>query len=109
MKDNVDKRVVQFEFDNSKFNKNVKNSIKTLDKLDESLQFKDVSKSLDQIKMKFTALEVASASFIMNITNRVTNLGINLVKSLSVDNISAGWQKFGEKTISVGTLMSSTS
>lgn len=106
MKNDVDKRVVEFEFDNSKFDKNVKKSTKTLNKFDETLQFKDVSKSLDEIKIKFSALDVVFASVTRNITDRVVNLGIRLIKSLSVDNLSAGWTKFGEKTIAVGTLMS---
>lgn len=108
MKNDVDKRVVEFEFNNKNFDKNVKKSEKTLKKFEETLQFKDVSKSLDVIKIKFSALEVAMASTVRNITDRVVNLGIRLVKSLSVDNLAAGWQKFGEKTIAVGTLMSQT-
>ena len=35
---------------------------------------------------------------LVNITNQVVNLGIRMVKSLSVDNISAGWDKYGQKT-----------
>lgn len=106
MKDNVDKRVVEFEFDNSKFDKNVKKSTKTLNKLDETLQFKDVSKSLDAIEKKFSSLGVIAASVLKNLTDRVVNIGIKVAKSLSVDNIITGWDKFGQKTIAVGTLMS---
>lgn len=106
MKDNVDKRVVEFEFDNSKFDKNVKKSTKTLNKLDETLQFKDVSKSLDAIEKKFSSLGVIAASVLKNLTDRVVNVGIRVAKSLSVDNIITGWDKFGQKTIAVGTLMS---
>lgn len=106
MKNDVDKRVVEYEFDNRNFDKNVKKSEKTLRNFEETLQFKDVSKSLDVIKMKFSTMEIVMASTIRNITDRVVNLGIRLVKSLSVDNLTAGWQKFGEKTIAVGTLMS---
>ena len=105
MKNDVDRRVVEYEFDNSKFDKNVKKSTKTLNKFDETLQFKDVSKSLDEIKIKFSALDIVFASTVRNITDRVVNLGVRLIKSLSIDNLTAGWQKFGEKTIAVGTLM----
>ena len=37
MSDELDKRVVRMEFDNSKFEKNVKQSQETLKKLDEQL------------------------------------------------------------------------
>ena len=84
--DNVDKRVVKFEFDNSEFDKKVKQSVKSINKLDESLQFKDVSKSLDKVKVKFSAFEVAAISAISNISNRIVNIGARMIKALSVDN-----------------------
>ena len=36
----LDKRVVEMQFDNAKFEKNVNQSMQTIDKLDEKLQFK---------------------------------------------------------------------
>lgn len=100
----VEKKVVKVEFDNSKFDKNVKKSSNTLDDFKEKLQFKDVSKSFDAVVKKITALDVITASVINNITNKVVNLGLQLVKSLSIDNISSGWDKFGLKTTSVATI-----
>lgn len=100
----VDKRVVKFEFDNRKFERNVKQSMSTLDKLKERLNFSSVSNNLDKVSVKISALEVAAVTAIANISNRLVNLGITFVKSLSVDNVSAGWTKFGNKTISVGTM-----
>lgn len=104
----VDKRVVQFEFDNAKFERNVKQSMSTLDKLKDKLDFEEVSDSLDKVSLKFSALEIAAITALSNITNRVVDLGINIVKSLSVDNISKGWVKFNEKTMSVATMASQT-
>lgn len=104
-KDVVDERVVKLELDNSNFEKKSKESMRTIDKLDEKLQFKDVEDSIKKIEFQFSKMEVVAIAAISNITNRVVNLGIQLVKSLSVDNISAGWTKFGEKTQSVGTMM----
>ena len=104
----VDKRVVQFDFDNAKFERNVKQSMSTLDKLKDKLDFKEVSDSLDKVSIKFSALEIAAITALSNITNKIVDLGINIVKSLSVDNISKGWTKFNEKTISVATMASQT-
>ncbi len=106
MSSNVDKRVVEMEFDNSKFERNVKESMGTLNKLKESLNMEGVSDGLDEVQIKFSSLEVAAITVISNITNRVVNLGIQLIKSLSIDNISAGWDKFGQKTQSVATMAS---
>lgn len=104
MSEQVEKRVVEMQFDNAKFEKNVNQSMKTIDKLDEKLQFKNVSESLQKVKVSFSAFEVAAVTMIVNITNRIVNLGIQLVKSLSIDNISVGWSKFGQKTIAVATM-----
>lgn len=102
----IDKRVVQMEFDNSKFEKNCKQTMKTLDQLDKQLAFEGASSGLDKVSLKFKAMEVAAIAAIGTITNKVINLGVQLVKTLSVDNIATGWNKFNAKTIAVGTMLS---
>ena len=102
--DNIDTRVVELDFDNRQFEKSAKQSISTLDKLKKSLSFDNVSDSIDQISVSFSKMEVVAITVLQNITNRVVDLGINLVKSLTVDNISTGWVKFGQKTTSVATM-----
>ena len=101
----VDKRVVQMDFDNKKFERNVKESTESIGKLKKSLNFDGVSNSIDQVSVKIKTLEVVTTTALVNITNRVVNLGIQMIKSLSVDNISAGWAKYGQKTTSVATMM----
>ena len=101
----VDKRVVQMDFDNKKFERNVKESTESIGKLKKSLNFDGVSNSIDQVSVKIKSLEVVTTTALVNITNRVVNLGIQMIKSLSVDNISAGWAKYGQKTTSVATMM----
>ena len=101
----IDKRVVQMDFDNKKFERNVKESTESIGKLKKSLNFDGVSNSIDQVSVKIKALEVMTTTTLVNITNRITNLGIQMIKSLSVDNISAGWAKYGQKTVSVATMM----
>lgn len=104
MSEELDKRVVELQFDNAQFEKNVKQSTKTIDKLDESLQFKNVSPSLEKVKNSFTALQVVAITAVATISNRIVNLGIQLVKSLSIDNITTGWSKFEQKTMAVATM-----
>lgn len=105
MSDTVDTRVVRMEFDNKQFEKNIKKTSQSLDTLKQNLDFKGVGDSLDEVKIKISALEITATTFIANLANRLTNLAIMMVKSLSVDNISSGWSKFGEKTTSVATMM----
>ena len=105
MSNKVDTRVVRMEFDNAQFEKKVKQTTKSLDNLNKSMDFSDAGKGLDNVKVKISALEVAAVAAISNITTKVVNLGITLTKSLSIDNIAAGWEKFGEKTIAVSTML----
>ena len=104
MSDELDKRVVRMEFDNSKFEKNVKQSQETLKKLDEQLEFKDGSKGIEKVEASLSHFQIVAFAVINRVTNKIIDLGVNFVKALSVDNISAGWTKFGQKVTSVATL-----
>lgn len=117
----VDERVVEMKFDNRDFEKNTRQSMNTIAKLKASLNFSGVANSVNQsvssIDMSpliagleksektFSAWEIAAISAISNITNRIVDLGINLAKSLSIDNISSGWEQFGELTRNTGTMI----
>lgn len=87
----VDQRVVEMQFDNRNFERNVNESIKSIDKLKMSLDF--------------SAVEVAAVTAISNITNKITDMGLNLAKSLSIDQLTSGWAKYESKSKSVGTLL----
>lgn len=104
MSSNVDERVVKLSFDNKKFEENVNQSISTLDKFNDQLRFDNVSDGTARVEASFSAMEVAIFTVINRITNGIIDLGVQLVKSLSVDNITTGWVKFGQKTTSVATL-----
>jgi hypothetical protein len=51
MADTVENRVVEMEFDNKDFEKNVSVSLNTLDKLKEALQFQMLLKVLQKFKI----------------------------------------------------------
>lgn len=123
----VDQRVVEMRFDNAQFEKNTRESMKTLDRLQEKLQFKDVDKgfeniekaqrnvnfdemegALDTLKVKFNALDVMAVAALTNITNKIVDTGERLAKSLSVDQVASGWNKYIEKTSNVQTIMNAT-
>lgn len=123
----VDQRVVEMQFNNADFEKNTKKTIGLIDKLMEKLQFKGaekgfekldaaaekvdfdtMSRSLDGLQDKFSALDIIAATALVNITNKAVNAGEKLVKSLSVDQIASGWDKYTEKTSNVQTIMNAT-
>ena len=104
MIDDKDTHVVELDFNNKKFEKNVSQSMSTLDKLKKKFSFKGIENSINTVSASISNLEVVSITAIQNITNRVVNLGIQRIKSLTVDNLSRGWIKFGQKTTSVATM-----
>lgn len=127
MSKTVDERVVSMQFDNRRFERNVKTSMGTIKKLKNSLNFEETSKSLeeldkqaknvdmktlsknaDSVKLKFTALQVVAVRALTRIADSAMNAGKKIVSSLSTDQISAGWSKFEQKTASVQTIMNST-
>ena len=121
----VDERVVQMQFDNRNFEKNVSQSMSTLDKLKEKLKFtgatkglQDISneagkvnlspigKAVESIEVKFSNLQIAAYTAMYRMTNYAITAGKNMVKTLSTDNIIAGWNKLQQKANSMSTLIS---
>ena len=127
MSNEVDQRVVEMKFDNRNFEKNVSTSMNTLKKFKESLKFEGAVKGMDElnnsaqkfslnpmadavdkVEVKFNALSIAAISAISRIVDKAMDAGVRLVKSLSTDNIIAGWNKLNDKTSSIQTIMNAT-
>ena len=123
----VDERVVSMQFDNKQFETNVATTMSTLDKLEAKLNFKGASKALDEldasaknvdlshmgnavesIEVKFSAMSVAAIAAINRIVNKAFDAGEKLIKSLSIDQITAGWTKYADKTTAVQTILAAT-
>lgn len=123
----IDQRVVEMRFDNKQFESNVQTSLSTLDKLKQSLKFENASQGLEDInttskninfsslgsavetvKAKFSAFEVVAITALMNVTNSAVDAGKKLVSSLTIDQVTAGWQKYADKTSAVQTIMAAT-
>ncbi|MBP5596992.1 MAG: hypothetical protein J6Y02_16530 [Pseudobutyrivibrio sp.] len=123
----IDSKVVEMKFDNSKFESNVKETMSTLDKLKlaiSNLSGKKASididtsetnkgilslgNAADTVASKFNALEAVAFGALAKIGSQAVVAGEQLLKSLTVDQISAGWNKYDEKTSSVQTLVNST-
>ena len=99
----VDQRVVEMRFDNKDFEKNVSETMSTLDKLKQRLNFSDAVGSFDEVTAaarstdmtplsnaveivheKFSKLEVVAMAALANIANSAINTGKTLIASLSV-------------------------
>lgn len=130
MSTTVDNRVVEMRFDNKEFESGVSTSISSLEKLKKALNLKGTADSFDEIEKASRRLDFNSIGNAVDaINNKFSILGtvgdqilrrigdaiydvqakaVSLVKSLSVDQISAGWDKYAEKTQSVQTIMAAT-
>lgn len=123
---NVDNRIVEMQFNNKRFEENARQSMSTLDKLKEKLNFKSetralnefqnsadsfnlshIASALDSISDKFTLLGNLGQQAMQRIANAAISAGVSMVKGISVDQISAGMQKYEEETNTVQTLFAS--
>ena len=127
MSQEVDERVVEMRFDNAQFEKNVHQTMQSLEKLHDSLQldgaekgfekisdasakvdFDEMQGALDNLSGKFSAVEVMGVAALSHITRQAVDTGEKLVKSLSLDQVTSGWNKYAQKTASVQTIMNAT-
>lgn len=121
----IDNRVVQMDFDNSSFEKNVSTSLSTLDKLKKALNFSGLSDGfrtissaaakvsveplaagVETVTSKFSVLEAVAFSALQRITNKAMDTGERLIKSLSIEQVSSGWSKYASQIESTQTILS---
>ena len=123
----VDTNVVEMQFDNRNFEKNVSTTMSTLDKLKAKLSFKGVSDGLDEVgkatknvdlsplqrgvesvKVKFSSLEVVAMTALSRITNSVITAGKRLVSSFTIDPVKSGLSEYETQINSVQTILANT-
>ena len=123
----VEEDVVKLSIDKTGLEKGTNESISLIDKLKNALNFDSSIKSLknlqnstnnidlsgveravEQVTSKFTIMEVAARRTIERVVDRIENFTVKEFKSLTVDNVAAGWEKYGNKTTAVQTIMAAT-
>lgn len=123
----IDERIVQMQFNNSQFEKGIKESLKSLDALKEGLDLEGSAKQLkalqkagdsfslakmaegiESVSKRFSTLGIVGMRVIDNLANSAYYNGKRLISSLSIDQVTAGWTKYGQKTASVQTIMNAT-
>lgn len=127
MSKQIDERVVEMRFDNKQFENNVQTTMSTLDKLKEKLKLKGasdgldnvnksakktdmspLSRSIETVQAKFSALQVAGVTALANITNSAVNYGKRIVSALTIDPIKTGFQEYETQINSVQTILANT-
>lgn len=123
----IENQVVQMQFDNAQFERNVSTSLSSIDKLKQSLNMTGASKGLENVseatkgvnmsglgsaveavQLKFSALGVMGVTALANITNSAVNAGKRIVSALTIDPIKTGFSEYETKINAIQTIMSNT-
>lgn len=119
----IDERVVQMQFENSQFEKGIKETVKSLGLLKKNLNLDSATDSIEHLQKVGDSFSLAKISSQLDkIVERTSWFGrtirreidsitaqtINLGKSLSVGQIGSGWSKYEQKTSSVQTIINAT-
>ena len=129
MSNNIDQNVVEMQFDNSNFEKNVKTSMSTLDKLKQKLNLSGASKGLEELdkaakgltfavatrgveelQLKISNLGIVGVTAISNITNSVISMTKSMLNTLTgISAIKSGFAEYQTQLGSIQTIMANTS
>ena len=123
----VDSKVVQMEFDNARFEQNVRQSMNTLTQLNKTLEMSDgtkgleniadraknlqldgISTAVDTIADRFSAMGIIGMNVLSNITNSAINTGKKIIKALAIDPIKTGLEEYELNMNSIQTIMAGT-
>jgi len=129
----IDEKIIAMKMDNSDFVRKASETTSLFGKLRNSLnkipgvnlgktagELSKISQNANGIKMdklassvdfvagRFSAMGIVAVTTLQNITNRAVNAGIALGKSLSTDQLIAGFQEYELKMGSIQTILSNT-
>lgn len=127
MASSIDNRVAQLTLENKQFEAAAAQSLKTVNKLDDAFKMADGVKgmkdlgdatksvnvegllnSANKVRVQFMAMEEAARQLIRSVTHDIYQQGKSMVKSLTIDQVTSGWNKYTEKLSAVTTLMNAT-
>lgn len=127
MASSIDNRVAQLTLENKQFEAAASQSLKTINKLDDAFKMADGVKgmkdlgdatksvnvegllnSANKVRVQFVAMEEAARQLIRSVTHDIYQQGKSMVKSLTIDQVTSGWNKYTEKLSAVTTLMNAT-
>lgn len=123
----VDNRIVKMGFENSKFISAANATMGTLKKLSDSLKLtegtkgfeninkaaknvdiKGLSNGVDEVSRRFSALDIAGVTALVNIANSAVNTGKSLLSSLTIDPILTGFDEYETKMNAIQTILTNT-
>lgn len=129
----VDEKIVVMKLDNSDFKQKAVETTSIFGKLRDSLNkipgvnlgktvqevgalkeqtngmnFNSISANLQTITSRFSTLGIVGVTALTNITNKAVDAGTALVKSLTVEQVSSGFDEYETKMKAIGTMLANT-
>lgn len=114
MSQEIDERIVRMQFDNEQFERGIRQSTQSMENFDRTLNMRksmadplqDISVNVEKLTNRFSILGEVIHNRVYNMVDGVVGKVERLVKSVSVDQISAGMDKYSKKTKAVATIQS---
>lgn len=127
MSTTVDNRVVEMQFDNKQFERNVSTTLSSLDKLKQSLNLSGAAKGLENVGtaakginlsgltsaaetvgLKFNAMWTIADQALRNITNSAYYAGKRIASALTIEPIKTGFAEYETQINAVQTILANT-
>ena len=128
MSTNVDKRIVEMQFDNKQFENGIQTSVKSLDQLKKGLDLEKsvkglsnlekagrsfslagISDSVSAISGRFSAMGIIGMTALQNIANSAYNAGKRIVSALTIDPVKMGFSEYETQISAIQTILANTS
>jgi tape measure domain-containing protein len=127
MADDIDNKIVSMKFDNVAFERNLGETIRSLEKLRQSLNFADSTRGMGELKAasnsfnmnsmsnavegisgKFLALTTIALTSLATITTRAIDAGARIVKGFSIAPVMDGFREYETNINSIQTILANT-
>ena len=127
MSTEIEQRVVEMQFDNKQFERNVSTTMSSLDKLKQSLNLTGAAKGLESVGasarginlsgltsaaetvgLKFNAMWTIADQALRNITNSAYYAGKRIVDSLTIEPVKMGFSEYETQINAVQTILANT-
>jgi len=105
----IDERIVQMQFNNRQFERGIKTSLDSLNRLEKALHLDGISESLQKINDRFSAFGIASMTLISDFTRSVSRAGRELIDHLYIDPAKSGFSEYETQMNAVQTILANTS
>ena len=123
----VDERVVKMQFNNAQFERGIKETSNSLEKLKNALRLdkaaegldelqktgdrfslSNIENSVDNLKDRFSVFGTFASRIIENLADSVYNKLGSALKSITIGDAASGWSKYAKDTKAVQTIMFAT-